>query len=79
LAPDQSGLPPANIRVREYDPLRDYALAYAERLRAAGVPVALQEVPGHLHASVYLSRVLPTARQALDRTAGALRSAHGLD
>ncbi|MCW2811143.1 MAG: Esterase/lipase, partial [Friedmanniella sp.] len=78
LAPDLSGLPPAYIRVSEYDPLRDDGVAYAERLRAAGVPVELHEVPGHLHASVYLSRFLPTARQALDRTAGALRSAHGL-
>jgi acetyl esterase/lipase len=38
LAPDHQGLPPALIQVGEHDPLRADGVAYAEALRAAGVP-----------------------------------------
>jgi acetyl esterase len=38
-APDLTGLAPAFILVPAFDPLRDEGLAYADRLRAAGVPV----------------------------------------
>lgn len=39
-APDLTGLAPAFILVPAFDPLRDEGLAYADRLSAAGVPVA---------------------------------------
>ncbi|KUI29510.1 alpha/beta hydrolase [Mycobacterium sp. IS-1742] len=49
--PDLDGLPPAWLGVGELDLLHDEGVAYAERLRAAGVPCELITVPGMYHAA----------------------------
>jgi acetyl esterase/lipase len=49
-ATDLAGLPPAVICVAEYDALRPQGLAYAERLRNAGVPVTVVDAHGLDHA-----------------------------
>ena len=49
-ASDLAGLPPAVVCVAEYDVLRAQGLAYAERLRTAGVPVHVLDAHGLDHA-----------------------------
>ncbi len=65
LAPDLSGLPPAQIHTAEYDMFRDDGAAYAERLRQAGVPVSLTCHDGMIHFFYGLGRMVPKARPSL--------------
>ena len=50
-AGDLSGLPPAYITSAEFDPNRDEAIGYAQRLLQAGVSVELHQWPGTFHGS----------------------------
>lgn len=75
LAADHRGVAPAWIAVAGCDPLRDEGLAYAARLRQAGVPVHATLWPGVTHDFIKLSRALPEAEQAVDAAAQALRAA----
>ncbi len=70
--PDVAGLPAAFILTAEYDPLRDEAEAYAERLRQAAVPVTLWRVPGQIHGFVAMGRVIAGSATALQRLGDAL-------
>ncbi|HKH63938.1 MAG TPA: alpha/beta hydrolase [Solirubrobacterales bacterium] len=72
-AEDLRGLPPAYVAVAGFDPLHDEGVAYAERLREAGVPVALYEHPGLVHTFVNLTAICPSARAAMLQACGALR------
>lgn len=75
LATDLSGLPSATVVLAEYDPLHDEGLAYAERLRAAGVSVAVLDYPGQIHGFILFQAVFPQAREALVRAGAALKEA----
>jgi acetyl esterase len=72
-ADDLSGLPPAYVATAGFDPLRDEGEAYAERLREAGVQVALRRHPGLVHTFANLTAICPSARQAMLEACGALR------
>lgn len=72
-ADDLSGLPPAYVTTGGFDPLRDEGEAYAERLREAGVKVALRRHPGLIHSFANLTAVSRTSRAAMLEVAGALR------
>ena len=58
-ATDLAGQPPTLVITAGFDPLRDEGLAYAERLRGAGVDVVHREYPGQIHAFVSLTRAIP--------------------
>lgn len=75
LAPDLSGVAPALVLTCEYDPLRDEGNAYAERLRAAGVPVTHRQIPGMIHGSLGMGAMVPAARQLMEASCAALRGA----
>lgn len=71
-AADFSGLPPAFVMLGGYDPLHDEGFAYAEKLKAAGVPVTIDDNDGMVHCFIYLQSVLPQAHQAVIRAAHAV-------
>lgn len=62
MVADLAGLPPAVISVAECDPIRDQGEEYARRLGLADVPVRLRRWPGHLHSTMWLTELSPTAR-----------------
>ena len=71
-AADPAGLPPATVVLAEADPLVDEGRAYAERLRAAGVPVELRVYPGQVHPFVALGQIIGDAHDARRYIAGRL-------
>jgi len=75
LEADVDGVAPAWLLLAECDPLVDEGLAYADRLRMAGVPVDLELARGMTHDFIKMGRVLKEAPLALNAAAAALRVA----
>ena len=70
-----SDLPPSLVITAEYDPLRDEGELYAEKLRAAGVPVALTRYDGVNHGFMFWVGVVDKAGLAMDQSCRWLRTA----
>ena len=74
-ADDVDGVAPAWIGLAEADPLVDEGIAYADKLRAAGVPVDLEIYRGVIHEFIKMGRAVPEALQAQADAATALKEA----
>ena len=74
-ADDLDGVAPACLVLAECDPLVDEGLAYADRLRLAGVAVELELARGVTHDFIKMGRTLDEARVAQAHAGAALRRA----
>jgi acetyl esterase len=70
-----TGLPPAYVVTAEHDPLRDEGFAYADRLRAARVPVEHRHYGSQIHGFFMFTGVLDDADKAAADVGSAIRSA----
>ena len=73
--PSLAGVAPALVITAEADPLCSEGHAYADRLRADGVPVTYSEYPGMHHGFINLTALFPKAEQAFAEVVLALRTA----
>ena len=72
---DLSRLAPAWIGVGTLDPLHDEDVEYAQRLKDAGVPCAIEVVPGAFHGFDVVAAKTSVARAFLDRQCEAMAGA----
>ncbi|MDX2971541.1 alpha/beta hydrolase [Kribbella solani] len=77
LYADLNGLPPTLFVIPVLDPVADHGRAYAERLRAAGTTVQVNEFDRAGHAFLSLPGLVPQARPARDRIVEFLRQRLG--
>jgi len=73
LAEGLGDLPPAYVATAGFDPLRDEGEEFAKALSRAGVCAVSDRSPGLVHGFANHTAVVPAAREAMLRAAGALR------
>jgi acetyl esterase/lipase len=76
-AADVSRLPPTAVHTAEFDPLHDEGLAYAERLRQAGVPTLYRCHPGMIHLFYGMRGLITYAAVAFAQMGADIRSLLG--
>ncbi|MEG6509183.1 alpha/beta hydrolase [Methyloligella sp. 2.7D] len=70
-----AGLPPAYVLTAGFDPLHDDDVAYADKLREAGVAVTYRSYQDMIHGFVSLRGLLPEAEKALNECGAAVKDA----
>ena len=73
LEHDHSGMPPTLVVTASLDPLRDQGRAYAEALKAAGVPTVHREAEGSIHGYINLRKGIPSVQGDIDGNLAALK------
>lgn len=73
LEQDHSGMPPTLVVTAGLDPLRDQGRAYAEALKAAGVPTVHREAEGSIHGYINLRKGIPSVQGDIEGNLAALR------
>ena len=73
-AEDLSNLPPAIVITAEYDPLRDEGIAYADRLRAAGVPVTHRHHEDQFHDFFSFVNLIDAGNAAVEQVGVEIRT-----
>ena len=74
-ATDLSGLPAAYVVTDQHDPLRDEGFAYADRLRAAKVPIDHRHYETQIHGFFTFVNLLGDADKAVAEAGAAIRAA----
>jgi acetyl esterase len=75
-AESHADLPQAFIAAAQYDPLRDDSYAYADKLRAAGVPVEVDAGEGLIHGYLRAMEYCSDTRAKLDAMSAWLKSCY---
>jgi acetyl esterase len=73
LAPSVAGQPPALVILAGLDPLVDEGLAYAKRLKDAGIEAEVAEAPGHPHGFLGWTKESEASRDMLALIARRMR------
>jgi acetyl esterase len=73
-ARDLTRLPPAFVMTCGFDPLRDEGIAYAERLREAGVDVEQTNYESMIHGFLNMEGIVDRAHDGIDEVAAYLRT-----
>jgi acetyl esterase len=73
-ASDMAGLPPLYLVTAEHDPLRDEGFAYADRMRAARVPVEHRHYGSQIHGFFSFVNLLDDAGKAISEAGATIRA-----